>query len=165
MVRNMKIISDSIYNDYFSDNCGSHGGNCSPAIRIADAPEETASFALLIEDRDAVPVSGGFSWVHWAACNITSRELPEDASRSMAESMVQGLNSYTSPQGGSLPPEDCIGYCGMSPPNDDHIYTIRVYALDRKLDLKNGFPMNMMFRAMRGHVLAQAELDAWYRKA
>lgn len=160
----MKVYSASVDNDYYSDSCGCHGENRSPEFIVEGAPEGTVSYALLLEDRDAVPVSKGFSWVHWAACNIKTAGLPENASADGGD-FVQGLNSYTSPQGGSMKAEDCVGYCGMSPPDEDHIYTLHIYALDTELDLKDGFPMNFMFRLMRGHILAHAETDGWYRKA
>lgn len=57
-----------------------------------------------------------------------------------------------------------IGYCGMTPPDADHVYTLRIFALDTVLDIENGFDMNVMFRKMRGHILAQAELEGLYSK-
>lgn len=162
MVPEMKILSTSIENGCFADRCGAHGENLSPAFTVCDAPEAAVSLAILLEDRDAFPVTGGFSWVHWAACNIPLPGLEENASAKGG--FVQGLNSYISPQGGSRKKDDCVGYCGMSPPDEDHVYTLHVYALDTMLNLDEGFAMNQMFRAMRGHVLAHEELDGWYRK-
>lgn len=157
----MRLYSDSIVNDHYIDNCGARGDNVSPHLRIEGAPEGTVSYAVIIEDRDACPVTGGFSWIHWVACNLIKPELPENASREDL-SLTQGLNSYTSLQGGSRPAEECVGYCGMSPPNEAHLYTIHVYALNELMDLKNGFMMHELYRVMRGHVLAEASLDAWY---
>lgn len=159
----MKVISDSIINDVFIDDCGARGDSYSPHIRILAAPPETVCFALVLEDRDAFPVTGGFSWIHWTVCDFTSPVLPENASAE-CPGLVQGTNSYTSIQGGSRPAEECIGYCGMSPPNEAHLYTIHVYALDRRTRLKNGFGMHELYRAMRGHILAECSADAWYDK-
>ena len=159
----MRIVSSSIENDYFADDCGCHGADASPAFTVVDSPDNVVSYALFLEDRDAFPVSGGFSWVHWTACNIKTPGLPENASA--AGGFVQGLNSFISPQGGSRSPESCVGYCGMSPPNEDHLYTLHVYALDTELELENGFEMHQMFRHMRGHVIEEACVDAWYAKA
>lgn len=159
----MKVFSSSLSGGRFAADCGGHGRNLSPAFTVADAPEGTASLALLLEDRDAFPVTGGFSWVHWAACNIRLPGLKENASAN-AEGFIQGVNSCISVQGGNRPREECVGYCGMSPPDADHVYTLRVFALDTVLDLENGFDMNVMFRKMRGHILSEAELEGSYRK-
>ena len=159
----MRLYSDSIVDDHYIDDCGARGDNVSPHIRITGAPEGTVGYAVVIEDRDACPVTGGFSWIHWTACNLIRPELAENASRE-DNSIVQGLNSYTSMQGGFRPAEECIGYCGMSPPNEAHLYTIHVYALNELMDLKKGFMMHELYRAMRCHVLAEASLDAWYDK-
>ena len=159
----MRIISESITNDHFSDACGARGGDRSPHVCIIGAPGAAVSFALVLEDRDAFPVTGGFSWIHWTLCDFTQQELPENASSEDPE-LIQGINSYTSMQGGSRPAGECVGYCGMSPPNEAHLYTIHVYALDTMTGLQTGFGMHELYRAMRGHVLAEASLDAWYDK-
>ena len=33
-------------------------------IKIEDAPEGTVSLALVLEDKDVYPVTGGFTWIH-----------------------------------------------------------------------------------------------------
>ena len=157
----MNLSSSGITNDWFDKKYGAHGCGCSPPLKITGAPEGTVSFALLFEDRDAFPVTGGFSWVHWTACNLRFPELPEGVSPDDAN-IAQGVNSYISPQGGSRARGDCTGYCSMSPPGEAHLYTFHVYALDTVLELESGFDMHRMFRAMRGHVLDSAELSAWY---
>ena len=49
----MKVFSSSLADGRFAVDCGGHGRNLSPAFTVADAPEGTASLALLLEDRDA----------------------------------------------------------------------------------------------------------------
>lgn len=165
----MKISCAGIHNGQFDDCYGAKGtqfnaaglGNYSPPIEITDAPDSTVSFALFMEDRDAFPVTGGFSWVHWTACNIMQPHIVENAS-AIGDGMVQGLNSYISIQGGNVSKDLATGYCGMSPPDAPHIYEITVYALDCILPLKHGFGMNELFRAMDGHVLASNTIKAVY---
>ena len=160
----MKLSSFSLLSDgWFSVNCGAKGDNLSPAFTVSEAPEGTVSLALLLEDRDAFPVTGGFSWVHWAACNIALPGLQEGADAEGC-GFRRGVNSYISIQGGSKPRSECVGYCGMSPPDEAHLYTLRVFALDTELDIEDGFNMNIMFRKMAGHILDSAELDGWYEK-
>jgi hypothetical protein len=56
-----------------------------------------------------------------------------------------------------------IGYGGpCPPPGKPHRYFFRLYAMDSKLDVKAGVGRNQLDRAMKGHVLAQAELMGKY---
>lgn len=166
----MKIISSGIVDGVIADKYGKHGTqrnengipSCSLPLEILEAPEGTQSFALFLEDKDACPVCGGFSWVHWVAANITRTSLEENASQT-ATDFVQGLNSWVSIQGGQQSPELSACYGGMAPPNEPHTYELHVYALDTKLDLTNGFWFHEMFRQMEGHVLAQDTIKGMYR--
>lgn len=45
-----------------------------------------------------------------------------------------------------------------------HTYIITVYALDVRLDLKEGFSKDALEKAMGGHVLAEVMLKAEYSK-
>lgn len=132
-------------------------------IKIENAPAGTVSYAIVMEDKDAFPVSHGFSWVHWVAANITDTNIAENASRSNPV-FVQGVNSWWSPQGGNQAPETVSFYGGMYPPEGDraHIYEIHVFALDTKLDLNNGFYMNDLYRKMKGHILAETTITGTY---
>ncbi len=166
----MKIISQGITNGVIEDKYGKHGSHFnahgvptySLPFEILDAPAGTKSFALLLEDKDAFPVSGGFSWIHWVAANITRTNILENESQT-ATDFVQGLNSWISAQGGSQNKDLSSYYGGMAPPNEPHTYELHVYALDCLLDLENGFMMHEMFRQMDGHILAQATLKGVYR--
>ena len=166
----MKIISQGIAGGVIEDKYGKHGPYCnengmptySLPFEILDAPAGTKSFALLLEDKEAFPVSGGFSWIHWVAANITRTNILENESQT-ATDFVQGLNSWISAQGGSQSKDLSSYYGGMAPPNEPHTYELHVYALDCLLDLENGFMMHEMFRQMDGHVLAQAALKGVYR--
>lgn len=164
----MKISSNGIINGVIADKYGKRGETnefgmpvLSLPIQIEGSPEGTVSYAVFVEDKDAFPVSGGFSWIHWTAANILTDQLVEDASR-LNPDFVQGLNSWISAQGGSNDPALCAAYGGMAPPDQPHIYEITVYALDKMLDLENGFMMNQMFRQMEGHILAQATIKGEY---
>ena len=73
----MKVTSSGIVNGIIQDKYGKRG-ECnalgmpiySLPLSIEEAPEGTKSFAVMIDDKDAFPVSGGFVWVHWVAANI-----------------------------------------------------------------------------------------------
>ena len=108
---------------------------------VEDAPQGTVSIAIVLEDKDAYPVTGGFAWIHWLVANITRFEVKENESQT-AEDFVQGRNSWTSIQGEEQFAELSCYYGGMAPPDKPHIYELHVYALDKMSDLERGFLMN-----------------------
>lgn len=165
----MTVTSTGIVNGKIQDQFGKRGTQFnekgmptySLPFKIENAPAGTKSFAIMLEDKDAFPVSGGFSWIHWVAANITRTDIKENESQTAAD-FVQGLNSWTSMQGGNQSKELSRFYGGMAPPNAPHIYELHVYALDTMLDLQNGFNMNDMYRLMDGHILGQYTLKGSY---
>ncbi len=130
-------------------------------FKIENAPKTAVSYAVVLEDKDAYPVSGGFSWIHWTAANITRTEILENESQT-ATNFVQGVNSWTSMQGGQQSKELSSFYGGMAPPDAPHTYEIHVYALDTTLDLENGFFYNDLYKKMDGHILEQFTLKGTY---
>lgn len=124
---------------------------------------EFLSYAIVLEDKDAYPVSGGFSWIHWTAANITRMELLENESQTAAD-FVQGVNSWTSIQGGQQNPQLSSFYGGMAPSDGPHHYELHVFALDRRLDLEQGFLMNHLYKKMDGHILGTYTLKGIYNK-
>ncbi|MGL4850355.1 MAG: YbhB/YbcL family Raf kinase inhibitor-like protein [Clostridium sp.] len=167
----MKIKSNSINEKgHFHDKHGKHGEkflkgmpNHSVDFEIENAPEGTKSFAFILDDHDAIPVCG-FTWIHWAGANLKKTKVSEGESEN-ASDFVQGVNSWGAPMMGAdaLSREDASNYGGMAPPNCDHTYELRVYALDIDLNLENGFLVNELYNAMRGHILEVATLEGMYR--
>lgn len=174
----MKITTNAIIDGYFRPEFGKYATNkradgrviFSPDIEIHEEPEDTVSYALFMEDRDAIPVCG-FSWIHWVACNITQTHLEAGASEAAfklfeqgAEApFVQGANSWISPLAGSMDRIAASVYGGMAPPDRDHQYEIYVFALDTLLDLKQGFYANELFHAMEGHILWVDSIKGIYK--
>ena len=130
-------------------------------ITITEAPTATQAFALSLIDFDATPVCG-FPWVHWLAANLpaTWLTIPETASREpkLAAQFIQGKNSNANALA-PRPTSVTTGYTGPQPPDKAHAYTLTVYALDEQLQLAPGFWLNDLRRALRGHVLAKAQLE------
>lgn len=164
----MRVTSYGIVNGAIDDKYGKRGlvNNFNMPIyslplKFEEAPEQTVSFAIVIEDKDAFPVSGGFSWIHWTAANIQKQELDENESQTTKD-FIQGVNSWISMQGGSNPPELCSCYGGMAPPDAPHVYEIHVYALDTLLNLEQGFYFNELYRQMEGHILDQVTIKGEY---
>ncbi|ONI44211.1 phosphatidylethanolamine-binding protein [Candidatus Epulonipiscioides gigas] len=166
----MIVSSSGIINGIIEDKYGTHGTQFnenkvptySLPIKIEDAPEDSVSFAIVIEDKDAFPVTKGFSWIHWTVANLTKTEILENESQT-ATDFIQGINSWTSIQGGRQSIELSSFYGGMVPPDAPHIYEIHVYALDTMLDLENGFLYNKLYAQMEGHILETYTLKGKYR--
>lgn len=165
----MIVTSNGIVNGEIEKKYGKYGDQFnengiptySLPLKIENAPEDAKSYAIVLEDKDAFPVSGGFSWIHWTAANITRTELMENESQTAAD-FVQGVNSWTSMQGGNQSKELSSFYGGMAPPDAPHLYEIHVYALDAMLNLENGFLYNDLYKQMDGHILDQFTLKGIY---
>ncbi|HTC78997.1 MAG TPA: YbhB/YbcL family Raf kinase inhibitor-like protein [Terriglobales bacterium] len=123
----------------------------SPELTWSGVPEKTQSFALIADDPDA-PMG---TWVHWVIYDLPANtaKLPEGVPKQeQAASGAQGKNSSGK-----------IGYGGpCPPPGKPHRYFFKLYALDSKLNLKPGARKPEVEAAMKGHVLAQAELMGKY---
>lgn len=166
----MIVTSAGIVNGVIDLKYGKHGTHFlkdmpdySLPLEIRNAPEGTKSFAIFLEDRDAIPVAR-FSWIHWVVANLTEPKLEENASAKANGRFMQGVNSWASPLLGSskLTDTEASRYGGMAPPDKAHVYDLHVFALDSKLDLKDGFFASELFKAMKGHVLAEAVVSGSY---
>ncbi|MEG0980234.1 MAG: YbhB/YbcL family Raf kinase inhibitor-like protein [Erysipelotrichaceae bacterium] len=165
----MYITSTGCKNGLFDDKYGKRGtqfnengvANYSIPFKIEDAPANSVSFAFVLEDKDAYPVSGGFVWIHWLGANLTRKEVLENESIS-ATDFVQGMNSWVSIQGGNQSLELSSYYGGCMPPDAPHLYELHVYALDTTLKLEKGFLMNDLYKQMDQHILMEATLKATY---
>ena len=168
----MKITSKNIVNGYLDDAFGHRGTQFKESkpsrsfqLGWSELPENTVCLAIFFDDMDAIPVCG-FSWIHWTVANIdpTLNELPENASLEM--NLLEGVSSWASPilpAELKLTPEQAIGFGGCAPPDTTHLYTVKLYALDQKLNLKRGFFANELFHSMHGHILAEASLSFLYK--
>lgn len=166
----MKVTSSGIIDGIILDRYGKRGTEFnengvptySLPFTVEDAPQNTISLAVVLEDKDAYPVSGGFVWIHWLAANITRFQIQDNESR-RAVDFIQGANSWMSIQGGNQSREASSFYGGMTPPDRPHLYELHVYALDKMVDLKQGFYLNELFHEMEGHILAQCVVKGIYR--
>lgn len=124
------------------------GEDRSPPLRWDHPPAGTRCFALIADDPDAP----GGTWVHWVLFNI-----PIDV-RGLAEGLPlqdvlpndarQGMNDFHR-----------LGYGGpCPPPGKPHRYYFTLYALDRELPLKSNATKAQVVEAMKGHILAEAQL-------
>jgi len=129
------------------------GDDVSPPLVWSGAPGNTKSFALIADDPDA-PMG---MWVHWVVWNIPpsstklDENIPDD--RRLDDGMRQGINDFKRP-----------GYGGPCPPGGKHRYFFKLYALDTEIVLGDGAGKAELEKAMKDHVLAEAQLMGRYER-
>ena len=129
------------------------GSDVSPGLEWSDVPDSTRSFTIIADDPDA-PVG---TWIHWVLYNVPgeTRTLPEAVppDANLPDGSRQGKNSWGRP-----------GYGGPCPPGGTHRYFFKLYALDTVLELPSGVSKDDLLKAMKGHILAEAELMGVYSR-
>lgn len=164
----LELSSKGIENGYIKDKYGKYGSqnikgmpSLSLPLKWSEIPEGTKSFAIVMEDNDAIPVVG-FTWIHWSVIvpkNIV--ELEENASITN-KNIIQGVNSWVSSMGG-LTKAEASHFGGPAPPDKEHTYNIVLYALDKEISLPQGYYLNELYHEIDGHILKKVELKAKYK--
>jgi Raf kinase inhibitor-like YbhB/YbcL family protein len=130
------------------------GEDLAPPLAWSDAPSGTKSFALIVDDPDAPdPAAPTMTWVHWVVYNLPAgtHALPEGGR--LPAGAHSGLNDWHR-----------TGWGGPCPPIGRHRYFFKLYALDAVLPQMRSPNKAALEQAMKGHVLAQAELIGTYQK-
>ena len=122
-------------------NCGYKHGNREPDIGIGGTPDGTETIAYVMDDPDAMAAVGKV-WVHWL---MYEHYFPQ------VHSPVLGKTDFGE-----------IGYGGPAPPDKRHTYIFKAFALDTRLDLKEGYSKQELEDTMKGHIIAEAKLTGTY---
>ena len=128
--------------------------NISPPLRIENAPVLAKSMVLIMDDPDIPDFVKERMHIevfdHWTSLNIDPKttEIPEGR-----EPGVKGRNGAGH-----------NGYTGPCPPDREHRYFFKLYALDTTLKLHEGASKKEVETAMQGHVIAHAELIGRYER-
>ena len=134
------------------------GRDLSPPLAWTGVPPGTRSLVLIVDDPDAPdPKAPKMTWVHWVVYNIppTVTAIPETASAGdLAPEVRFGLNDWKR-----------TGYGGPCPPVGRHRYVHKLYALDTMLTGLDKPTKKQLEAAMKGRILAHAELVGTYQKA
>ena len=131
------------------------GDDVSPALAWSGVPAAAKSIVLIVDDPDAPdPKAPKMTWVHWVLYDMPPQAtgLPEGG-RPLPSGTREGLNDWGR-----------HGYGGPCPPVGRHRYFFKLYALDKVLPALARPTKAVVEQAMRGHVLAQAELVGTYLK-
>lgn len=125
------------------------GNNTCPTLEILDVPENAKSLALIFDDPDAP----GGTFLHWTIWNIPP--YTETIESDLPEDVIEGRTSFGE-----------TGYGGPCPPDGEHRYYFRLYALDTELsELPEGASREELETAMEGHIIEQAELMGRYDRS
>lgn len=131
----------------------------SPALEWSGVPQGTKSLALIVDDPDAPdPKAPKMVYVHWVLYDIPPS----------ATGLAEGMKADRLPKGTREARNDWnnLGYGGPCPPIGRHRYFFKLYALDTTLgDLGSGAKKADVEKAMKGHILEQAELVGTYQGA
>lgn len=129
----------------------------SPALTWSGAPDGTRTLALIVDDPDAPdPAAPKMTWVHWVLYDLpgTATSLAEGMRPdSLPHGVRQGVNDWKQ-----------TGWRGPCPPKGRHRYFFKLYALDTALGELKTPDKAAVEQAMKGHVLAQAQLIGTYEK-
>jgi Raf kinase inhibitor-like YbhB/YbcL family protein len=129
------------------------GGDVSPPLEWEGVPESARSLVLIVDDPDAP--SGLF--VHWLIFDISATE----------NALTEGVGRAGPKAGGGTQGKNGFGktaYGGPCPPSGTHRYYFHLYALDTTTDLQSGAVRKDVEAAMRGHIIAEAELMGRYAR-
>ena len=133
------------------------GRDVSPPLAWTGVPAAAKSLVLIVDDPDAPdPKAPKTTWVHWVLYNLppTAAGLAEGvASSALPPGTREGQNDWKR-----------AGYGGPCPPIGRHRYFHKLYALDVLLPDLGPATKADVEAAMKGHVLAQAELVGTYQK-
>ncbi len=128
------------------------GKNINPPLEFVDIPKEAKSLVLIMDDPD-VPhhLRKDGMWDHWILFNISPsiHQIKEDST----PVCNGGKTTWGHTQ-----------YGGPCPPDREHRYFFKLYALDTMLKLPTGATKQEIEKAMQDHILAKAELIGLYEK-
>jgi Raf kinase inhibitor-like YbhB/YbcL family protein len=131
------------------------GEDTSPPLAWSGVPDGTKSLVLIVDDPDAPdPKAPKMVWVHWVVYDLpaSTTGLAEGV-RVLPRGAKIGLNDWKRP-----------AYGGPCPPIGRHRYFYKLYALDFMLPDLHQADMATVEGAMKGHILAEAQLVGTYQK-
>ena len=146
----MQLISSSFENNgVIPKKFGYKNGNISPSLKINNIPQSTKSLVLIMDDPDAFQAVGKI-WVHWIVYNILPTNPIFNENSCPSESFL-GKNDFGE-----------MGYGGPAPPDKEHTYFFKLYALDQKLQFNDKPNKIEIEKMMKGHILDEVILCGRY---
>jgi Raf kinase inhibitor-like YbhB/YbcL family protein len=128
------------------------GEGINPPFQIKEVPKEAKSITLLAWDSD-VPLSAGTkgNWDHWIVFNISVDDVI------IAEGVEpKGVHGVTTSK--------THEYVPPCPPDREHRYFFKIYALDTLLTLSELATRADVERVMKKHIIDEAQIMGTYCK-
>lgn len=133
--------------------CDEEGIN--PPLVFSDVPEGAKSLVLLMDDPDIPEIAKNkFNievWDHWVVFNIPpeTKVIKENSvPNGIVGKTTRGENKYVPP----------------CPPDREHRYFFKLYALDTILELDSNATKQDVLNAIKEHILSEAELIGRYNR-
>lgn len=141
-IKSKDFVNEGMIPSYFT--CDDK--DVSPQLSWEEAPKETRSFALIMDDPDA-PMG---TWVHWLMCNIppSIREIEQGV---VPQGALQVKNDFGK-----------VNYGGPCPPSGVHRYFFKLYAL--KVDNLTGVNESNFHQKVRENNIGEAFLMGMYTR-
>ena len=111
-----------------------------PELIIEEVPENAQSLVLIVDDPDAPRGN----WTHWVVFNIDPK-IKIIKENSVVG--IQGMNDFKRVEWG-----------GPCPPDGQHRYFFKLYALDNVLKMGEGSFRSDIEKAMQDHIIAETDV-------
>lgn len=129
------------------------GEDVSPPLVFAEVPDAAQSLTLIMDDPDVpTAIRADGTWDHWIVFNIPPGTT--EITKGCEPKGVHGTGTSGN-----------MDYHGPCPPDREHRYFFKLFALDVQLDLPEGSSKAEVEQAMAGHVLEQVELMGRYKRS
>lgn len=113
-------------------------------FNVEEVGTKNKYLSWILIDHDSNPVVN-FSWIHWLVANYeldsSFVSIPELLYKAEKQ-YTRGNNSFSCPLANVSDKKVYLNYGGPTPPDKDHVYTLKVYAHPQKLDVSDGFFYN-----------------------
>ena len=144
------LCDDFVYNGEIPEKYTCDGEDAFPELTWTDVPKNTKSLVLIIEDPD----TAFGTWDHFVLFNIPADiNLLEYNIQNLPKGARLGKNSWNRND-----------YGGPCPPDKEHRYYFRLFALDIILDLEEGTDKLQIKQAMQHNIIDQTELMGRYTR-
>lgn len=149
----MNITSPAFkHNESIPSRYTCDGKSINPPLEFSDIPKETKSLTLIMEDPD-VPknLKPDEMFDHWIIFNMPMNI--NSISENSTPAGTVGKNS-----------SGTNTYIGACPPDREHRYFFKLFALDTTLDLDSHAEKADVKKSMQGHILETAQLIGLYNR-
>ena len=144
------ILTSPVFEDAgrLPDKYAYKSENINPPLNVEGVPESAATLALVVDDPDAREATGKV-FDHWVVWNIDPdcSRIPEG----WDVDALEGENGIGE-----------TGFLGFNPPDNEHTYKFKLYALDSELDIEAGSSKETLESAMDGKIVAEALLEGTF---